>query len=117
VRCGEAEVGVCFIGLGRRWGGGEAAGSGGVFLLVGFEGVKREEETGRRHFSGGSEGGMTALGLALHAWRRAAVGGARHGRRGSGANGSRRWETTPWWAVPGRKAEWSRPVLVGVKER
>jgi hypothetical protein len=22
VRCGEAEAGLCFIGLGRRWGGG-----------------------------------------------------------------------------------------------
>jgi hypothetical protein len=42
-RCGEAEEGVRFIGPGRRWGGGEATGSGGVLLLVGFEGVKREE--------------------------------------------------------------------------
>jgi hypothetical protein len=40
VWCREAEAGVCFIGLGRRWGGGEAAGGGGVFLLIGFEGVK-----------------------------------------------------------------------------
>jgi hypothetical protein len=40
VRCGEVEAGVHFIGPGRRWGGGEAAGDGGVLLLVGFEGVK-----------------------------------------------------------------------------
>jgi hypothetical protein len=40
VRCGEAEAGVCFIGLGRRWEGGEAAGGGGVLLLISFEGVK-----------------------------------------------------------------------------
>jgi hypothetical protein len=40
VRCGEAEVGVRFIGPGRQWGGEEAAGGGGVLLLVGFEGVK-----------------------------------------------------------------------------
>jgi hypothetical protein len=40
VRCGEAEAGVCFIGPGRRWGGGEVAGGGGVLLLLGFEGVK-----------------------------------------------------------------------------
>jgi hypothetical protein len=61
VRCGEAEAGVHFIGPRRRWGGGEAAGGGGVLLLVGFEGVKGGEETGQRRFSGGSEGGMTAL--------------------------------------------------------
>jgi hypothetical protein len=29
-----------FIGSGRRWGGGEAADSGGVLLLIGFEEVK-----------------------------------------------------------------------------
>jgi hypothetical protein len=39
VRCGE-EVGVHFIGPGKRWGEGEAAGGGGVLLLIGFEGVK-----------------------------------------------------------------------------
>jgi hypothetical protein len=33
-------VGVCFIGPGRRWGGGEAASGGAILLLVGFEGVK-----------------------------------------------------------------------------
>jgi hypothetical protein len=46
-------------------------------------------------------------------WRMA----RRHGRRGDGADGSQRWETTPWWAVPGRKAERSGLVSVGVKER
>jgi hypothetical protein len=40
VRCVEAEVGVRFIGPGRRWGGGEAAGGGGALFLVGFKGVK-----------------------------------------------------------------------------
>jgi hypothetical protein len=40
VRCGEAEVGVRFIGPGRQWGGEEAAGEGGVLLLVDFKGVK-----------------------------------------------------------------------------
>jgi hypothetical protein len=40
VRSKEAEAGVCFIGPGRRWGGGEAAGGGGVLHLVSFEGVK-----------------------------------------------------------------------------
>jgi hypothetical protein len=29
-----------FIGPGRRWRGGEEAGSGGVLIPVGFEGVK-----------------------------------------------------------------------------
>jgi hypothetical protein len=37
VRSGETEVGVRFIGPGRRWGGGEAADSSGVLLLVSFE--------------------------------------------------------------------------------
>jgi hypothetical protein len=36
VRCGEAEVGVHFIGPGRRW-GGEEAGNGGVLIPIGFE--------------------------------------------------------------------------------
>jgi hypothetical protein len=47
VRCGEAEVGVRFIGPGRWWLGGEATGGGGVLLIVGFEGVKggRGDET------------------------------------------------------------------------
>jgi hypothetical protein len=36
----------CFIGPGRQWGGGEAAGSGGVLIPVSFEGVKGEEEMG-----------------------------------------------------------------------
>jgi hypothetical protein len=40
VRCGEAEAGVHFIGPGRRWGGGEAVGGGGVILLIDFEGVE-----------------------------------------------------------------------------
>jgi hypothetical protein len=53
VLCGEAEVGAHFIGPMRRWGGGEVAGGGGVLILIGFEGVKREEETGWCHFSGG----------------------------------------------------------------
>jgi hypothetical protein len=46
VWCREAEAGVHFVGPGRRWGGGEAAGSGGVLLLVGFEGVKGGREYG-----------------------------------------------------------------------
>jgi hypothetical protein len=55
--------------------------------------LKGEEETGRRHFSGGSEGGMTALRFGSS---RAEEGGSRrhmaqwHGRRGGGADGSRR---------------------------
>jgi hypothetical protein len=40
VWCREAKVGVCFIGPGRRWRGGEEAGNSGVLIPVGFEGVK-----------------------------------------------------------------------------
>jgi hypothetical protein len=95
VRCREAEVGARFIGPRRRWRGGEAAGGGGVLLLAGFEGVKGEEEMGRRRFSGGCEGGMTAL---LFGSSRVKEGGSRQrtarwrGRRGSGADGSYWWE-------------------------
>jgi hypothetical protein len=111
---------VHFIGPGRRWGGGEAADSGGVLLLVGFEGIKREEETGQRRFSGGGEGGMTALRFGSSrveegsSRRRTA---RRRDWRGGNANGSQRWETMPWWAILGRKAKRSGPVSVGVKER
>jgi hypothetical protein len=57
--------------------------------------LKGEEETGRRRFSGGSEGGMTALRFGSS---RMEEGGIRQriarwrDRRGGGADGSRRWE-------------------------
>jgi hypothetical protein len=79
------------------------AGGGGILLLVGFEGVKREEEMGRRRFSGGCEGGMMALRFGSS--------------RAEEGNSQQRWETSPWWAIPGRMAERSGPVSVGVKER
>jgi hypothetical protein len=79
-----------------------------------------EEEMGQCRFSGGSERGMTTLQFGSS---HAEDGGSRRrttrqcGRRGDGAGGSRRWEMTPWWAVPGRKAEQSAPISMGVKER
>jgi hypothetical protein len=57
--------------------------------------LKGEEETGRCRFSGGSEGGMTALRFGSS---RVEEGGSRRrmarrrGWWGGGANGSRRWE-------------------------
>jgi hypothetical protein len=86
-RCGEVETGVRFIRPGRRWGGGEVAGGGGVLILIGFDGVKGEEETGRCHFSGGVKTARWCFGSALRARRRAAVGGASQRRRWL-----RRWE-------------------------
>jgi hypothetical protein len=44
--------GARFIGPGRRWGGGEAAGGGGVLIPISIEGVTGEEETGWRRFRG-----------------------------------------------------------------
>jgi hypothetical protein len=85
-RCGEVETGVCFIRPGRRWGGGEVVGGGGVLILIGFEGVKGEEETGWCHFSGGVKAARWCFGSALCARRRVAVDGAWRG----GA-GHRRW--------------------------
>jgi hypothetical protein len=40
VRCREAEAGVHFIGSARRWRGSEEAGSSGVLIPIGCEGVK-----------------------------------------------------------------------------
>jgi hypothetical protein len=57
--------------------------------------LKGEEEMGRRRFSGGSEGGMMTLWFGSS---RAEEGGSQRrtarprGRRGSGADGRRRWE-------------------------
>jgi hypothetical protein len=61
MRCGEADAGVILLG---RGGGGK---EGRRPVPVEFystsvsKELKGEEETGRRRFSGGSEGGMTAL--------------------------------------------------------
>jgi hypothetical protein len=97
VRCGGAEAGVHFIGLGRWWGGGEVASGGGVLLLVGFKGVKGGRGDGAAPIQWGSEGSMMALWFGSSCteegssrWRTA----RRRGRRGDGADGSRRWEPT-----------------------
>jgi hypothetical protein len=78
VRCGEAEAGACFIGPGRRWGGGEAADGGGVLILIDFDGVKGGEEIGWHRFSGGVKAVRWHFGSAPCARRRAAVSGAGH---------------------------------------
>jgi hypothetical protein len=120
VRCREAEAGVRFIGPRRRWGGGEVVDGGGVLLLNGFKGVKGGEEMGRRHLDGRNEEGGAPVWFGYsrveESGRRRCTT-RRRGRRCGGADGGRRGETTPWWAVPGRKAERSGLVSVGVKER
>jgi hypothetical protein len=58
------------------------AGGSGVSILVGFEGVKGQGETGRRCFSGGVKVARRRFDLALHGRRRAAVSGAQ--RSGTG---------------------------------
>jgi hypothetical protein len=45
--------GVRFIVPGRRWGVGEAAGGGGVLLLIGFKGVKGGREDGAAPYQWG----------------------------------------------------------------
>jgi hypothetical protein len=94
VWCREAEAGVRFIGPG---GSGEE-GSRPVAVEFYSSSVSKElnweEETGRRFGSS-----------------------TRTRRRAADSSRSRRWETMPWWAVPGRKAKRSGPVLVGMKER
>jgi hypothetical protein len=68
--------------------------------------LKGEEETRQRRFGGGSEGGMKMLRFGSS---RVEEGGSRqctarrHGRRGSGADGSRRWE--PMEAGDGSEGE------------
>jgi hypothetical protein len=96
VRCGEEEVGVHFIGLGRQWGGGEAADGGGVLLLVGFEGVKGGKGDRMAPIQWGSECGMMALWFGSSCMEEVAVGGARHGGAAGGA------------AVPMEAGGWSR---------
>jgi hypothetical protein len=82
--------------------------------------LKGEEAMGRHRL----DGEMKKVGAAVwfgysrveesgRQWRMA----RRRGRRGGSDDQSRRWETTPWWAVPGRMAERSGPVSVGVMER
>jgi hypothetical protein len=86
----------------RRWGVFYRAGEEGrapvtveFYSLSVSKELKGEEETGRRRFSGGSEGGMTALQFGSS---RTEEGGSRQrtarrrDRTGSGADGSRRWE-------------------------
>jgi hypothetical protein len=88
-----------FIGPGRRWGGGEAVGSGGVLIPIGFEGVKGEEEMGRRRIDGELEGDDPTLWFDFTqvreghrhrhmAWRRGPKGGE------GAAGNSQRWETS-----------------------
>jgi hypothetical protein len=84
VQCGEAAAGAHFIWPGILWGGGEAAGSGGVLILIGFEGVNGEEETRWCRFSEGVKAARRRFGSALRARRRLAVGGARRGGAGHG---------------------------------
>jgi hypothetical protein len=89
VWCREAEVGVHFIGPGRWWRGGEAAGGSGVLIPIDFEGVKGEEVL--LWYCGGSEGGMMALRFGSS---HAEEGGSRRRTarwrrwRGGGADGS-----------------------------
>jgi hypothetical protein len=87
-----------FYRVGEAVGGWEATGSGGDLLLIGFEGVKGEEETERRRLDGGNEEsgvpvrfGYSRVEESSRRWRTA----RRRGRRGRGADGSQRWETTP----------------------
>jgi hypothetical protein len=95
VRCKEVEAGVRFIGLGRQWEEGRWLAAVEFYSSSLSKVFNREEEMGRRRFSGGSEGGMTALRFGSS---RMEEGGSRQrtarrcGRRGGGADGSRRWE-------------------------
>jgi hypothetical protein len=98
VQCGEAEVGVRFIGPGRQWGGGEAADGGGVLLLVRFEGVKGGKGDRMAPIQWGSECGMMALWFGSS---RMEEGGSRRrtarwrGWRGGSADGS--WRLEPMY--------------------
>jgi hypothetical protein len=78
--------------------------------------LKGEEETGRRRFSGGSEGGMTALWFGSS---RAEEGGSRlrtarrRCRRGGGADGSWRWEPMEAGGGSRRTGPKGRPERAG----
>jgi hypothetical protein len=94
-----AVVGAHFIGPGRWWGGGEVTGGSGVLIPISFEGVKGEEETGRRRLDGELEGDDPMLQFDF---TRVREGGHCHHmarwRRPKGGDGaavnSQRWETS-----------------------
>jgi hypothetical protein len=82
--------------------------------------LKGEEEMGRRRLDGEMKkvGAPVRFGYSRaeksgRRWRMA----QRRSWRGGSDDRSRRWETTPGRAVPGRMAERSGPVSVGVTER
>jgi hypothetical protein len=84
------------------------AGGGGVLILVSFEGVTGEEETGRCRLDGELEGDNPTLwfyftrvreGSTRRCMARWCTG------RGGGGSGIRRWEKTPGWADMGQRPE------------
>jgi hypothetical protein len=83
-------------------------GGGGVLIPVSFEGVKGEEETGRRRLDGELEGDNPTLRFDF-TWVR--EGGTRrcmawwHTGRGGGGSGVPRREKTPGWADLGQRLE------------
>jgi hypothetical protein len=92
VWCREAEAGVRFIGLGRRPATVE------FYSWSVLKELKGEEETGRHHLDRGNEEGGAPVRFGYshteESGRRRRTA-QRHGQRGGGADGSRRWETTP----------------------
>jgi hypothetical protein len=84
-------------GGGTFYKAGEAAGGGGVLIPASFEGVKGEEETGRRRLDGELEGDNLTLRFDF-TWVREGVHrrhmARRRGTKGSGgaAGNGQRWE-------------------------
>jgi hypothetical protein len=90
---------VHFIGPERWWGGGEAVGSGGVLIPIGFKGIKGEEETRRCHLDGELDGDDLTLRFDFirvrdgdHRWHMARQPRPKGG--GYAAGNSQRWETS-----------------------
>jgi hypothetical protein len=85
-------AGARFIGLGRRWVGGEAGGGGGVLIPIGFEGVKGKEEMGQCRLDGKLEGDDLTLWFDFtrvrEGSRRRHMAQRRGPKGGSGATGN-----------------------------
>jgi hypothetical protein len=75
-----------------------------------------EQETGRCRLDGGNEEGGALVRFG-YLCSEESCRLLRIVRWCGSADGSRRWETMPWWAILGQKVERSGPVSVGVKER
>jgi hypothetical protein len=76
-RCGEAETGARFIGVGRQWWGGETIGEAMTGGALSRHWLLKGETTGQRRFMGKLKRSWWCIGLAPYGCGRASIGGGR----------------------------------------